>query len=77
MQLTFLARQLEVERLRREKLQNEVESMAGRLREIEEDGRKEAEKNETVRQEREKNIKPPNMDVSDLRVLNHGFVAIQ
>ena len=53
MQLTFLARQLELERNRREKLQNEVENMADRLREIEADGRKEAEKNEAYRKERE------------------------
>jgi len=76
-ELTFLARQLEMEKQRREKLQTEVESMAGRLRDIEEDGRKEAEKNEILRRQREKNVKPPNMDVANLKVLNHGFVSIQ
>ena len=65
-----------MERLRREKLQGEVETMAVRLRDIEDEGRREAEINEKKREEREKNLKVPNMDVADLKVQQNGFVSI-
>ena len=76
LQLNFLAKQLELERLRREKLQNTVETMARKLNEIQRDGPEELEKNETRRQVREQNVKRPNMDVEDLKVLSGGFVSI-
>ena len=41
LQLNYLAKQLEVERQRREKLQSEVENMAEKLRQIEQDGKQE------------------------------------
>lgn len=77
MQLNFLAKQLELERQRREKLQSEVEEMASKLRQIQADGRAEVIRNEVQRQARETNVKRPNMDVENLKVLNHGFVSIQ
>lgn len=66
-----------MERQRREKLQHEVQTMAKKLNEIQEEGTEELKKNETQRIVREKNVKRPNMDVEDLKVLNNGFVSIQ
>ena len=51
--------------------------MAKKLNEIQEEGNEELKKNETQRIVREKNVKRPNMDVEDLKVLNNGFVSIQ
>ena len=76
LQLNFLAKQLELERQRREKLQSEVQTMAKKLNQIQEEGTEELKKNETQRLIREANVKRPNMDVEDLKVLNNGFVSI-
>ena len=76
LQLNFLAKQLEMERQRRERLQSDVQVMAKKLDEIQKDGEKEAEKNELNRLIRENNVKPPNFDMSKLDVLKGGFVNI-
>jgi len=51
--------------------------MAEKLAQIENRGHEEINKNQVERQEREHNLKKPNMDVNDLRVLRGGFVSIQ
>ena len=51
--------------------------MAKKLQEVQESGREEVAKNEKTRVQREENVKRPNMDVEDLKVLNGGFVSIQ
>ena len=66
-----------MERQRRERLQTEVQNMAQKLNQITEEGREEILKNQRLRQVRERNVKRPNMDVEDLKVLNGGFVSIQ
>ena len=76
LQLNFLAKQLEMERQRRERLQSDVEVMAKKLDEIQKDGEKEAEKNELNRLIRENNVKPPSFDMTNLNVLKGGFVNI-
>lgn len=50
--------------------------MAKKLNQIQEEGTEELKKNETQRLIREANVKRPNMDVEDLKVLNNGFVSI-
>lgn len=50
--------------------------MAKKLNEIQLDGEDEIKKNDKNRQIRELNVKRPNMDVEDLKVLNGGFVSI-
>ena len=76
LQLNFLAKQLEMERQRRERLQSDVQVMAKKLDEIQKDGEKEAEKNELNRLIRENNVKPPSFDMSKQNVLKGGFVNI-
>ena len=76
LQLNFLAKQLEMERQRRERLQSDVQIMAKKLDEIQKDGEKEAEKNELNRLIRENNVKPPSFDMSKQNVLKGGFVNI-
>ena len=51
--------------------------MAKKLDVIQQEGNEELKKNELQRQIRVDNVKRPNMDVEDLKVLNHGFVSIQ
>ena len=77
MQLNFLAKQLHLERQRREKLQSEVEAMAKTLQAIKEEGASEVAKNEQARLKREISVKRPNLDIENIKVLNRGFVAIQ
>ena len=76
LQLNFLAKQLEMERQRRERLQSDVQIMAKKLDEIQKDGEKEAEKNELNRLIRENNVKPPSFDMTKQDVLKGGFVNI-
>jgi len=51
--------------------------MTKKLDEVQKSGYEEAKKNETTRRDRENNLKRPNMDIEDLKVLNNGFVSIQ
>ena len=50
--------------------------MARKLNDIQDQGKEELKKNELLRRVREDNVKRPNMDVEDLKVLNNGFVSI-
>ena len=51
--------------------------MASLVIKAEEEGIEDVKENNKKRYLREKRVKPPNMDVADLTVLNHGFVSIQ
>ena len=75
LQLNFLAKELVLEKQRREKLEHEIQRMNRKLDVIETDGDSEVHKNERVRKNREKSVKRPNLDVEDLKVQNRGFVA--
>ena len=75
LQLNFMAKELELERQRREKLEHEIKRMTRKLDVIETDGHSEVHKNERVRKNRESAVKRPNLDVDDIRVQNRGFVA--
>ena len=50
--------------------------MAKKLHQVTAEGKEEILKNQRLRQVRERNVKRPNMDVEDLKVLNGGFVSI-
>ena len=58
-----MAKELELERQRREKLEDEIRRMTRKLDVIETDGHSEVHKNERIRKNRENGVKRPNMDV--------------
>lgn len=76
-QLNYLAKELELERLRREKLQKQVEEMQANLNRQRIESEREVEKFRQEKETREKNIKVPNMDLDDPRVLQKGFFSLQ
>jgi long-subunit acyl-CoA synthetase (AMP-forming) len=76
-QLNYLAKELELERLRREKLQKQVEEMQENLNRQRIESEREVEKFRQEKETREKNVKAPNMDLDDLRVLQKGFFSLQ
>ena len=51
--------------------------MTKNLKKIEVDGTEEVLHNEKIRRLREYKHQRTNMDITDLKVLNHGFVSIQ
>ena len=76
-QLNYLAKELELERLRREKLQKQVEEMQENLNRQRIESEREVEKFRNEKEQREKNVKIPNMDLDDPRVLQKGFFSFQ
>ena len=75
-QLTFLAKQLELERTRREKLQEQVEEMATMLKSQNKQAVADLEHNKKTKLVREQNVKPvPGVD-DPLHPVT-GFVSIQ
>lgn len=76
LQLNFLAKELELERNRRAKLQDQVERMQGLLKEVDEDGRREVRYNLAAQKERILGMKPFDPDMEDIKVQNRGFVSI-
>ena len=76
-QLNYLAKELELERLRREKLQKQVEEMQDNLNRQRIESEREVEKFRNEKEQREKNVKMPNMDLDDPRVLQKGFFSFQ
>ena len=77
MQLNFLAKQLELEKQRREKLQAQVMEMQVTLKEQEDQARGDVKKNQQDKKQREANVKPAPTDIADLKTLQGGFVSIQ
>ena len=77
MQLNFLAKQLELEKQRREKLQAQVMEMQVTLKEQEDQARGDVKKNQHDKMKREANVKPMPTDIADLKTLQGGFVSIQ
>lgn len=76
LQLSFLAKELELERNRRRGLQEQVERMEHVLLEVDEDGKREMNKQLELSRARVLNMKPFNPDLNDIRTLNRGFVSI-
>lgn len=74
-QLNFLARELELERQRREKLQRQVEEMQENLTKQNIESEREVSRFKQEKEQRELNIKKPNMDLTNLKVLEKGFVS--
>jgi hypothetical protein len=73
-QLQYLARELELERVRREKLQKQVEEMQEMMVKQREESELEVERFKQEKEARETNIRPPNLDVEDPKNLEKGFV---
>ena len=69
LQLTYLAKELEVERMRRENLQKQVQLMQEKLVQQKFASEEEVEMFKLEKETRENNVKRPNMDVEDLKVL--------
>ena len=69
-----MAKELELERQKRERLENEIMRMTRKLDIIEIDGRSEVNKNERIRKKREAAVKRPNMAVQDVKGKS-GFIA--
>lgn len=67
--MTYLAKELEIEKMRRENLQKQVQEMQDKLAKQKIATEEEIEIFKLEKETRENNVKRPNMDVDDLKVL--------
>lgn len=75
-QLQFLAKELELERIRREKLQKQVEDMQQQIELQKLNSETEEARNRLQKEKRESAMKRLNMDVESWKVQEKGFVLI-
>lgn len=67
--MTYLAKELEIEKMRRENLQKQVQEMQDKLAKQKIATEEEIEIFKLEKETRENNVKRPNMDVDNLKVL--------
>ena len=77
LQLVYLAKELEREKNRRERLQKQVDEMHDAIVKQKSETESELKEHAKNKKMRETNIKPIFLDTEDARVLRRGFVSIQ
>ena len=77
LQLVYLAKELEREKNRRERLQKQVDEMHDAIVKQKSETESELKEHAKNKKMRETNMKPIFLDTEDARVLRRGFVSIQ